>query len=56
MQNAKNGTYKLIGDSLRQHPENVINKFDVDEVKAKMMNRSVALIHVSLNKNITTNC
>jgi len=48
LQNAKNGTYKLIGDSLRQHPENIINKFNQDEVKVKLMNGSYAHIHVSI--------
>jgi hypothetical protein len=37
----------MIGDSLREHPGNVINKFDRDLVKAKLMNGSYALVHVS---------
>ena len=38
----------MIGDSLRQHPENVINKINQDEVKVKLMNGSYAHIHVSI--------
>ena len=40
----------MIGDSLRENPENVINKFDRDVVKGKLMNGSHALVHVSIEK------
>jgi hypothetical protein len=51
MQNATNGTFKLIGDSLRKHPENVMYKYNRDLVKTKMMNGTYAHIHVSTNNN-----
>ena len=50
LKSASNGTYKMIGDSLRENPENVINKFDRDVVKGKLMNGSHALVHVSIEK------
>ena len=57
MQNAKNGTYKVIGDSLRQHPDNLIKKFDRDLVsKEKLMNGSRALVHVSRKTIILFKC
>ena len=43
---AKDGTYKVIGDSLRANPENVMFKFDRDQVEKKMLTGRYANIHV----------
>ena len=46
------GTYKLIGDSLRKNPENILYKFNQDILKEKMMNGSYATIHVIDRHNL----
>ena len=46
IQNATNGTYKLIGDKFRANPQNMMYRFDRDEVKSRLMNGSLAHIHV----------
>ena len=35
-----------MGDSLRRHPENVIDKFNPEALKQKMMTGPFATIHV----------
>ena len=38
----------MLGDSLREHHDNLIYKFNLDILKEKMMNGSYATIHVIL--------
>lgn len=47
-QDAKSGTFKIVGDSLRANPENLVYKFQQDEVTNKLMTGSYATIHVSI--------
>ena len=44
------GTYKLLGDSLRKHPENLIYNLNQDILKEKMMSGSYAIVHVYINQ------
>ena len=45
-QNSTNGIEKMIGDSLRAHPENLF--YDTKDVKQKLMTRKYALLQVSV--------
>ena len=40
------GTYKLMGDSLRQNPDHISYKFTPDKLKEKLMSGSYATVHV----------
>ncbi len=42
------GTNKLLGDSLRKHPENVMENFTPGAMKAKLMTGSYATMHVRI--------
>ena len=46
IKSATNGTYKLIGDTLRANPENLLYSFKQDEVKAKLVTGRHVIIHV----------
>ena len=41
----------MIGDSLREHPENLMNNFNQDTLKARLMTGPYATIHVNIFKN-----
>ena len=51
---AKDGTFKLIGDSLRADPENVFTKFDRDKFEKKLLTGHYANIHVIKTMNINS--
>ena len=43
------GTYKLLGDFLRQNPRNILYQFNQEILKEKLMSGSYATCHVLKN-------